>query len=229
VSAKGCSLPCKCSDLGDNIFTRTDETGKTATDKKLCAADAYRAQLGHGTSFSDTAWMLEQWKPVLIICQEDPQCLARLQSLDSCKKFRFGWPLYFPTAIAFTRWLFAQPRGAVVPWCVLLAGWREAQPCAAAVVAAKTGDISGLRADAKRPPLSKEVSDGKNSSVSVAVAGMLILPQGARQEHAAIRWADNGWRKAAIPIYVARPDDTLDVSLDALAKTFTPSRVHLSL
>lgn len=97
---------------------------------------------------------LEEMKPLLLWCKEKADSVpSPLEQGNLGTLFRENNFLYFPTAVKFTRWLFQRRRGNVRPWCILLTGWREAQPCAAAMLAARTGDVSRLRADAKRPPL----------------------------------------------------------------------------
>jgi hypothetical protein len=61
--------------------------------------------------------------------------------------------VHFPTTASFINWLFIQPRGDIIPWATLVAGWREAKPCAMAILAARSGDTSRLRPDARRPGL----------------------------------------------------------------------------
>ena len=79
----------------------------------------------------------------------------------------------------FTRWLVAQPRGDVSPWGVLVTHWRDAKPCAMAIQAARTGDVSNLRLDAGRSRLVpvSGTSGGGGRKVNVAIKTMYILSQ----------------------------------------------------
>jgi len=119
--------------------------------------------------------------------------------------------MHFGTSPEFTRWLFLQPRGAIEPWAVLLVGWREAKPCAMAISAARSGDISKLRPDSRCPEL-QTITRNPCGEVQVAVKHMIIRVQSnSDQERRARRWA----RKEAcsllgkICIHVASDDHGL--------------------
>lgn len=81
----------------------------------------------------------------------------------------------FPSATQFSRWLFAQERGPdVVPWSVLIVGWREAKPCVKAIDAAATGKDGNLREDSRR--ILRRASEGPGD-VRVAVGMVIILAE----------------------------------------------------
>eukprot|EP00439_Symbiodinium_sp_Y106_P054783 s1348_g7.t1 len=65
---------------------------------------------------------------------------------------------------------------------VLVAGWREAKPCGAAIKAAMTGDTGGLRKDCKRP----EQWDRKLAAD--VVRAMIILPENPKHSKRAADW-----------------------------------------
>merc|ERR1719330_2201991 len=83
--------------------------------------------------------------------------------------------LHFPTPVKFTRWLFEQERGSIAPSCVLVTGAREAKPCAEALLAAQTDDVSHLRKDARRPPLKDVLGNRASGDKKIAVASMLVM------------------------------------------------------
>jgi len=62
---------------------------------------------------------------------------------------------------------------------VLVVGWREAKPCGAAIKAALTGNMEGLRNDCKRPQLSQQVR---------AVRVMIILAESSTQGRKVRDW-----------------------------------------
>jgi len=101
----------------------------------------------------------------------------------------------FESTAQFTRWLFGQPRGDLNPWVVLVVGWREAKPCAMAVEAACTGDVSQLRPDARRPTL-QPASGAPKPRANVAVKQMIIkVGNKLEQEERAIFWARHEGRR----------------------------------
>jgi hypothetical protein len=84
--------------------------------------------------------------------------------------------LYFEGHVHFARWLFSQRRGAVNPWAILVASWREAKPCAMAIAAARTGCCDGLRVDSRRRQLRKcSGTLDLGQLANVAVSGMIII------------------------------------------------------
>mmetsp|Transcript_112698 Transcript_112698/g.291185 ORF Transcript_112698/g.291185 Transcript_112698/m.291185 type:complete len:327 (-) Transcript_112698:89-1069(-) len=95
----------------------------------------------------------------------------------------------FETADKLIRWLFSQPRGKhVVPWATLVVGWREAKPCAMALGAARSGDVSHLRPDARRPllqPLAGEVADEVNLAVRQVIINLSAMPKHTKTKHRA--------------------------------------------
>jgi len=79
--------------------------------------------------------------------------------------FSDGRCIHLHSIEAFTRWLFEQERGVhVVPSAILVCGLREAKLCAKALLAARTGDASRLRASVKRE--STRRTPGRKSEVS---------------------------------------------------------------
>mmetsp|Transcript_84748 Transcript_84748/g.203176 ORF Transcript_84748/g.203176 Transcript_84748/m.203176 type:complete len:232 (+) Transcript_84748:53-748(+) len=87
---------------------------------------------------------------------------------------------HFGSPSNFTRWYFEQVSGAVADPEILVAGWREAKPCAAAIKASITGNTEGLRNDCKRP-LVRPMHD-------VLVRVMIILAENPKQAKKATEW-----------------------------------------
>uniref|UniRef100_A0A7S0B7D3 Uncharacterized protein n=1 Tax=Pyrodinium bahamense TaxID=73915 RepID=A0A7S0B7D3_9DINO len=106
-----------------------------------------------------------------------------------------GWDgLAFNGADLLIRWLFQQPRGAEVkPWVVLVASWREAKPCAAALAALHTGQTKCLRRDPARP----ELPPAGPGPVGIAVACMVVMAADTGEAIRARAWA--GWACSARP------------------------------
>mmetsp|Transcript_2609 Transcript_2609/g.6086 ORF Transcript_2609/g.6086 Transcript_2609/m.6086 type:complete len:229 (+) Transcript_2609:73-759(+) len=168
----------------------------------------------------------EEHLPLLIVCHEDPGCINRSQT--AAVRRRFDAVLYFPTAPSFTRWLFSQERGDVVPWCVLLTGWREARPCAAAISAVRSGKSGNLRIDAKRPTL-REPRGGDTSRIGTAVAAMIVSVSRGRQEQVASEWAPEGSAMAGLPLQIANSDGQVAQHLATLAHQMTVRITRLSV
>jgi len=178
-------------------------------------------------------WALEHVKPMLVWCMENADNCPTLHGYSLCDGYRYGTALYFPTAVKFTRWLFRQRRGSISPWCVLLTGWREAQPCAAAIAAARTGETSGLRLDARRPPLQDAEVDLDHqkggAEVQVAVASMVVIPQQGRQEFNAMRWAAGAWEEANVAVHVLSSGKQASERLRSLASSFVMDKQPVSV
>jgi len=113
-------------------------------------------------------------------------------------------PLHFSGSVHFTRWLFAQRRGAVTPWAILVTSWREAKPCALAIAAVRTGRCEGLRLDERRPPLRKctgTVVPGQ--PVNVAVSGMIVMLAAKERTLKAADWINyQASHTTKLPTYV---------------------------
>ena len=80
----------------------------------------------------------------------------------------------FANAQDFTRWFVLQPRGDVSPWAILVTSLREAKPCAMAILAALTGDVSQLRPDARRSILAGVSGTCDGGANQVAIKSMYI-------------------------------------------------------
>lgn len=166
--------------------------------------------------------------PMVLWCEAKP---TRQQESMAALATYFGDDVphfvYFQTPARFTRWLFDQPRGAVVPWAVLVVGWREAKPCAMAIGAARSGDVTPLRPDARRPmlqPVLGELSD----QVGVAVEAMIIMLEKPEQEARVVMWANSGGsRIASLDIHVAG-DNTSMHSLIASLRAAKSKDVDLN-
>jgi len=130
--------------------------------------------------------------------QQDEDCVAWVQN----ELTKNGLEKYsrFQSPVAFTRWLFSQKRGAIQPWSVLLAHWRDAKPCSSAVATTRSGclkHLAHLPADAQRPNLpvltvSKEHMEASTlQPVNSAVSAMIIIVSKGKQEGRARLWVSN--------------------------------------
>mmetsp|Transcript_64906 Transcript_64906/g.141451 ORF Transcript_64906/g.141451 Transcript_64906/m.141451 type:complete len:208 (-) Transcript_64906:312-935(-) len=167
---------------------------------------------------------IEDLRPLLVVCHGDP--LSILPQNAVVKKY-FDGVLCFPTATSFTRWLFAQDRGGLRPWCVLLAGWREARPCAAAIAAAR-GEPRRLRYDAKRPELRAPLGGACAGEVNAAVGPMLLFVSGERQVVAATEWASNSFEAAGLQLQIASSDGKVAESLVTFSEEMTVRVIRVS-
>mmetsp|Transcript_18342 Transcript_18342/g.51875 ORF Transcript_18342/g.51875 Transcript_18342/m.51875 type:complete len:360 (-) Transcript_18342:456-1535(-) len=86
----------------------------------------------------------------------------------------------FRANIHFARWLFAQARGQITPFSVLVVTWRDAKACLAAIRAAQTGNDADLRLDSKRPPLSQLIGHMAAGSPRLAVARVIVAVDSAK-------------------------------------------------
>mmetsp|Transcript_152123 Transcript_152123/g.369452 ORF Transcript_152123/g.369452 Transcript_152123/m.369452 type:complete len:299 (+) Transcript_152123:59-955(+) len=83
-------------------------------------------------------------------------------------------------SVHFARWLFAQARGQITPFSVLVVTWRDAKACLAAIRAAQTGNDADLRLDSKRPPLSQLIGHMAAGSPRLAVARVIVAVDSAK-------------------------------------------------
>jgi len=98
--------------------------------------------------------------------------------------------VYFRGHIHFTRWLFSQPRGQVIPHAILVSSWREARACVQAIRAAQTGLLVGLRDDEKRTPLHNVVGFVPPGTLpGIAVGSMIIIAESDQEKDRASRFA----------------------------------------
>mmetsp|Transcript_59374 Transcript_59374/g.143333 ORF Transcript_59374/g.143333 Transcript_59374/m.143333 type:complete len:295 (+) Transcript_59374:64-948(+) len=137
--------------------------------------------------------------PAVVVCQESYAQALQL----AIHKLGYHNFLYFATGVEFMRWFFGWYRDGGRAISILVTGWREAKPCAAAIHAIRTGCVDHLRPDAKRPQLtacdgSKGGTDAiGDTTANVAIGHMMvvILPHGQstelmeRQEKKAAKWA----------------------------------------
>jgi len=119
----------------------------------------------------------------LILCIADKSVFADALT----QQLRGRRVLRFDTEIAFARWLFEQPRNATMLATMLVVGLREAKPCMDAISAVRTGDISLLRPDQRRPQLSQAAP---GVEISAAVAEMAVVVQTKSAEKRAVKWAE---------------------------------------
>jgi hypothetical protein len=96
--------------------------------------------------------------------------------------------LRFSNPGQFIHWLFSQPRGDIIPWATLVAGFREAKPCAVAIHAALSGNVRKMRPDHRRPELPAPVPEG-TSVMRVAVDTMVITLPHERAAKTVSKWA----------------------------------------
>mmetsp|Transcript_70955 Transcript_70955/g.154174 ORF Transcript_70955/g.154174 Transcript_70955/m.154174 type:complete len:212 (+) Transcript_70955:30-665(+) len=161
----------------------------------------------------------EQLRPRLIVCHGD---LMRVyHTHNETINREFDGALYFHTVPCFTRWLFMQDRGNIVPWCVLLTGWHEARLCTAAIAAAVSGEDGNLRADAKRPVLKEPVGECAAGEMSVAVGKVLILTSSRQQKEAACEWSSRATKITKLPIHIASSDKKTAACLRSLSRSMT--------
>lgn len=169
---------------------------------------------GSGASSSLAAFVPQP--PHLLWCEAEADghevvCECLSQSIGTS-----GGPLqfhFFDANTKFSRWLFEQPRGAVIPFAHLVVGWREAKPCAMALAAARTGDVTLLRPDARRPDLAPLIGH-PSQPVHIAVAGMIIYLRKKEQRDRALKWVKvEGAAMAGMNIEVACDLNSLSVIL----------------
>jgi hypothetical protein len=118
--------------------------------------------------------------------------------------------LHFQGHVHFARWIFAQRRGAVTPWSILIASWREAKPCAMAIAAARTGCCDGLRLDDRRPQLRKcSGTLDLGQLANVAVSGMIVILADGERTAKAVKWVQKAAIATKLPFHVC--DNGLDL------------------
>jgi len=88
----------------------------------------------------------------------------------------------------FTRWLFGQRRGDVQPFATLVTSYRQARPCVMGMLAARTGDTTGIRVDEQRPPLPPITGARPDGTVGLAVAFVVIVTPSEKLENRMRGW-----------------------------------------
>mmetsp|Transcript_84493 Transcript_84493/g.243955 ORF Transcript_84493/g.243955 Transcript_84493/m.243955 type:complete len:329 (-) Transcript_84493:56-1042(-) len=141
--------------------------------------------------------------PLVIWCEAKPTNQEEVMSALSshyCTQHR--QVVHFNTPARFTHWLFEQARGDILPWALLVTGWREAKPCAMAIGACRSGDVSKLRPDARRPQLQPIL--GSPEHVQTAIESIVIVLEKSKDETPVANWAkEGGYAIAQLDIYVA--------------------------
>lgn len=159
--------------------------------------------------------------PMVLWCEAKPTKQKEvMEALDGYFGDQQPQFVHFPTTACFTRWLFEQPRGEVTPWGVLVVGWREAKPSAMGLRAARTGDIAGLRPDARRPQLVPIVGD-RCQYVHVAVESMIIVVEKPQYEERALAWVnESGANTVGFDIHVASDLPGLQTAARKMTQTY---------
>lgn len=164
-------------------------------------------------------------EPTVVWCEAQPS--RQTEVLESLKNYfgaRTPRVIHFETPARFIRWLFAQPRGAVKPWALFICAWRHAKPCALGLAAARTGDLSQLRPDARRSPLPELTGDG-TGPVNVAVDTMIILLKEVQRESRVDLWVASGGESVAnMNIHVASMDTNLSKLMSLIRHNEEPDR-----
>mmetsp|Transcript_44647 Transcript_44647/g.143024 ORF Transcript_44647/g.143024 Transcript_44647/m.143024 type:complete len:444 (+) Transcript_44647:111-1442(+) len=128
--------------------------------------------------------------PQLLWCEAVTAELDELPGFLNGTGVRLGEePLHFDAPTKFSRWLFEQPRGNIMPSAVLVSGWRETKPCAMAIRAARSGEVGQLRPDARRPDL-RQLSGSEGFEVQVAVHTMIITLRTPDQRDRILSWVE---------------------------------------
>lgn len=181
--------------------------GRAALWNAMVGGEAQPAGISPGllASGAPRVAMAEPGAPMVLWCEAKP---TRQQEVMEALAAHYGAArpqlVYLETTSRFTRWLFEQPRGEVTPWALLVCGWREAKPCATAIAAARTGDVSQLRPDARRPQLPPVTGSPEDGAVGVALQSMLVVLEKAKEEARVVMWAeDSGRATAGLDIHVA--------------------------
>ncbi|CAK0907424.1 unnamed protein product, partial [Prorocentrum cordatum] len=130
----------------------------------------------------------------------------------------------FPVVSMFQRWMFQQERGTdVVPWAILVVGWREAQPCINHVEAAATENFAGLRQDAQRSLRAATGEPDGTGEVRVAVSTAIIVVENWLQHARAATWVarkvsgKGAARPCPVSIVLAHGRDDLRAAILAAA------------
>lgn len=167
--------------------------------------------------------------PMVLWCEATPT--HEVQAMEALEGYYGSYRpqvVHFWSPARFTRWLFGQPRGEVEPWALLIVGWREAKPSAMAIAAARSGDTSALRPDARCPQL--QPLQGKPAEVQVAVEAMIIMLEKPEHHDRVAAWAKDGGRQlAGMEIHVASDAATLAQAVKNLraARDRKPQVLHL--
>jgi len=128
---------------------------------------------------------------------------------------------HFTSPVNFTRWLFEQGVSTAEPWAVLVVGWREAKPCTLAIRAAVTGNTSGLRYDAKCPPLKFPAGPlPEGARLTTAVKAIIVIPDSETQADRAEEWAHTEARNCRAGLHVAY---NLSSLIDLMDQLLLPS------
>lgn len=161
-----------CSDASRGCLIR----GTSASSR--CSASTSTTCSGHNVDESEEYSVGQDW-PRLVWCEGSPE--KRADQMEALAVDHL-LPRHFASPSSFTRWYFDQSRPGQVAklGTVLVVGWREAKPCAAAIRAAMTGNMEGLRSDCKRP----QVSLKTKSLVRV----MIVLAENQKQAKKAREW-----------------------------------------
>lgn len=127
--------------------------------------------------------------------------------------------VYFSTPVKFTRWLFKKRRGkGVVPWALLVVGWREAKPCMSALKAAMHDDTEHLRPDARRPKL--RAKDGRDEEpAAIAVRAVVVMAESDQQESRALKWSTSD-ECSGMETHVVASDQALETVVNRLCAGF---------
>lgn len=141
--------------------------------------------------------------PMVLWCEQKPtRQMEVVQALSGYFAGQQPQFVHFATQARFARWLFAQPRGEVAPWALLVVGWREAKPSAMAIGAAHSGNSSCLRPDARRPPLPAIIGNPMGK-VHCAIGSVIIILEKQEQEERVIQWAqEDGRTMAGLDVHV---------------------------
>lgn len=141
-------------------------------------------------------------KPMVLWCSEGV-CFSNSLGRKTSEYFPQVAFLHFTSAVMFARWMFEQPRGAVMPHALLVVSWRTAKPCASAITAARTGRIGKLRLDDQRVELQQVVGRCSKTGVKVCIDCIIIAlgpADGLRQN-----WSqDESIRNVGCPVGIAR-------------------------
>jgi len=173
---------------------------------------------------------VEPGTPMVLWCEADPTKQQEvMDALASHPSTRHRQVIYFQTPARFTRWLFEQPRGEVVPWALLITGWREAKPCAMAINAVRSGDTSQLRPDGKRQDL-QQIFGVPGQRVETAIEAMIVVVGKSKDEGRVVQWArDSGHKLSQLDIHVASDTCTVQDVVARLGSATAVPKSHISL
>lgn len=179
--------------------------GKAVLWNAAVGGEAQAAAIAPDPASSSRVSLAEPGTPMILWCEAKPTRQQEvIEALASYYTTARPQLVYLETTSRFTRWLFEQPRGDVKPWALLVCGWREAKPCAMAIGAARTGDVSVLRPDARRPELPPITGSPQSGMVGVAIESMIVVLGKDKEEARVVMWAgDSGKAMAGLDIHVA--------------------------